>query len=1025
MAKLGDETIVAALLRSLDSSSVLLLGHVAERLSGRGGGGGGGGLGGQKQKSSSNGSGAEVARVLCIVFGGGDGGVGVVRVPPLESCYLCDASAVQEGQQDRGDLSVAVRSRWPLSRLLRVERLLATGAGNGDVGGECFALAFEHHRGAGGGEEVLAWRAQTSCEELLWGLLTICKALASSATKSSTKGRMKMPEMTNVNLKELEAMAVYDGLLSKNPAMEQLLIAFKSGDSLADVSAQVAEEDEEGEDWAHEEYQLGEAALERLKWRERGQDELKQVLSDELEQLESSTIEKLIIWSEKADEAETLTSILDSIESQLSVMDSWLEEHGRPLELMQQDMVAIEGKNNALEVQWRNYQRLLEYLERLGSTLSLSPQNEAILGDIGEYLGQGPLGGDEIEAERSLAETLAAIEALEEALTTTNLGAAGNNSADHEGGGLRFIQDSRHRLLSMKESVASSLSEWLKSLIKGLATGAARTGTSGSLTGDSSRQVLLQVQRRFHGYLIDYEPLFAKLRTLDAGARVEQDLRKAYAREVGSGLLAVLINGFFAELTPRIQYGRANVSLSALPKVGIDDPPSRGPTSSGDHLTVASAITLSLEQTTPAIAREYAFFSTLFGLTPAESEDHKTFVHSELAEGFSPLRASLRRIASDISDVPDVISALAAIDDSQRTASNSNGVTTHVLLEFKGLLVQKFFKFIEDQRVWIVSQKPDARRAGILPSFARFPALVDAMQSAVRRVDPQEEHIPGEVLTAYQKLAHTLFQHLDACALGNPKYANVVRLENFYFFWKTIELRNVSVLDDFTLQASAAFEACSGQYVEWLIQYQFPQLIEFFNRVEDLVSTVGARDVSYHENRKKLDTVLRKYCEEAVLLDGLKATHTRMQKHLCSESNLAVTLWENLAGVLFAMFSRFEELCMVCYDFTMAPSAMDVRNMAAWVDHEVKSGIISPKSSTAASAFGSPRSSSALSLGVERLSSPHHGAGGELPPSSPPAPNQRASFNRGHSPRGGNRNSIAGSLTASIRRHIRKSSSGL
>jgi hypothetical protein len=49
--------------------------------------------------------------------------------------------------------------------------------------------------------------------------------------------------------------------------------------------------------------------------------------------LEGSTIPQLIVWSETADCAQTLSSILDDIDDQLAVMQGWLEAHGRPLEV--------------------------------------------------------------------------------------------------------------------------------------------------------------------------------------------------------------------------------------------------------------------------------------------------------------------------------------------------------------------------------------------------------------------------------------------------------------------------------------------------------------------------------------------------------------------------------------------------------------------------------------------------------------------------------------------------------------------
>jgi hypothetical protein len=49
---------------------------------------------------------------------------------------------------------------------------------------------------------------------------------------------------------------------------------------------------------------------------------------------------------------------------------------------------------------------------------------------------------------------------------------------------------------------------------------------------------------------------------------------------------------------------------------------------------------------------------------------------------------------------------------------------------------------------------------------------------------------------------HGDYVHLQAAQM-NPKYASVVRLENFYFFKQTVGVRDVPVFEDYVIQVCA------------------------------------------------------------------------------------------------------------------------------------------------------------------------------------------------------------------------------
>lgn len=87
-----------------------------------------------------------------------------------------------------------------------------------------------------------------------------------------------------------------------------------------------------------------------------------------------------------------------------------------------------------------------------------------------------------------------------------------------------------------------------------------------------------------------------------------------------------------------------------------------------------------------------------------------------------------------------------------------------------------------------------------------------------------------------------------------------------------------------------------GRYLEWLVGYQFPSLTQFFARVEDLVVTVGAADVTYHEPRRNLESTLKKQGDMKV---GGPAVHY-VAKCRC--------------GVRIESVSSMLRLCSCCLD---------------------------------------------------------------------------------------------------------------
>ncbi|CAM9355626.1 unnamed protein product [Chrysoparadoxa australica] len=899
------------------------------------------------------------------------------RVQPSGSISRCAAvhhvSLLDTPRDPSEPPAIVLHGSWPLESLAQVERVepagsnslvlvFQTGAAKGSAG---------HGHGEGGQgpvNVVRKWEAvsTTACDELLWGVLTLCKAFE------------LQPNVVGVNDKDLDCGAVYNGFAAKHKHINELLslgvkTAAGAVTAAAATSHAQAAKTQKGDgempvDWEYKEYEQGEVALERLGWKEKGREALEEELVKELDNLEGSTIEQLIVWSDDVSETQNLTAVLDQLNSQLVVMEDWLETHGKPLEKMQKDMAAIEGKNNSLELEWKNYQRLHEYLSNLVEAISLSPEREAMLRDPADKLERGYSDDTTQDAVTSIVE---AASAMEDAIKATE------EMGKEEGlDDLQLMSERCGSLVKLRQQFLSNLEISMPKLFHQLAADSKQQATNArsNLTGDVSSQRLLQAQRTFHGYLIDYEPLLQQVRRIDSGGSCLKALQAAYTTELAETLLKSLAQGYFGELMPRVKFSRSNPSLSSIERAKIGDlPPLLSPTSSkmtptrGGELPVEFAVREAIEHTMPAITREYAFFATLFKMNPDKSPEDRFVMQRLLSDGMVDLKGGFKKLAAEITDVSDALSVIALTTQSRKEPAYQSQVASNVLVELRESNIAVFNKFVGDQVAWIQSVKVDAKKAGVLAPFAKFPTFADSVEAAINKGCPSLNGSQiSEIADAYQRMALALFQLLETISSNNRKYSSVLRIENCYFFYQLIGERDIPCLDERVEESRASVEVHTRDYLDGLVAYQFPALTRHFFTIEERLLAVGARDVHLHESKKNLEAVLKKHADKRAIAEGMKAMHARMMKHISRESCLLPILWDKLSDMLFTMFSRFEELCLDCYDVILSPSAAEVLRAA---NHLGGASADREEASESGSVADSPRSSIAPS-------SPPSGRGG-------------------------------------------------
>jgi hypothetical protein len=343
----------------------------------------------------------------------------------------------------------------------------------------------------------------------------------------------------------------------------------------------------------------------------------------------------------------------------------------------------------------------------------------------------------------------------------------------------------------------------------------------------------------------------------------------------------------------------------------------------------------------------------LFKLKPEEKEEDRRKLQSVLEVEFDKLREKLTEQAEAATE-GDPFEGLAILAVMTQTFSSSNRSSSYgkigmgavapspafaglepedhfmsvLLLSLQQSLATKFNYFISEQDAWLSHQSPDIKRAGVLAPFAKFPVFVDRLALAVRGR-------PIDIANAaLQKLSVGLFAWLERIAhKGDPKYADVVRLENYHFFVQTMSPRQQRLMGSHVLtpyidQGQAYHEAAVQRYVAWSLEYEFPQITAFFIQLEELILKVGVGDVSIHVPKAALLKLMQEPCSRKALAEGLATIFRRVRKHISDDTGLFLPLWDRITALLSQRFVRYEEIALQCYDVRLEPSANLMRQLA-------------------------------------------------------------------------------------------------
>ena len=418
--------------------------------------------------------------------------------------------------------------------------------------------------------------------------------------------------------------------------------------------------------------------------------------------------------------------------------------------------------------------------------------------------------------------------------------------------------------------------------------------------------------------------------------------------------------------------GRSSASvthdLSEYPPVSLRHP---NVVSGGDGMMKpvnVEDIEAALAEMLPLIAREAYFTAALFGLSSRHLDGRQKKRNFEAAKksvdnSSQYFRYYMNRICGIASEVDaegkkvkgDAMLSLVAsihlneamdgyIDRNKKGGDHSLSLAyvRATILDLRKKVDKQWVIWIEDQIKWIRTNPgvpPNGKRAGVFASISRLPSYLDHVLICCKAGRPKD-YTPNlakiKVVSYYlQKMASSLFASLNECAereTTDQQYAaNVMRMENSYFFTQSVKQRGLEFSTLFQKQITGASVICkqsTDAYLGWMIKREFKAMHSLFSNISRIRKDVGDADVPIHVPRAQFVRTLQKESSKEIMKEKIGVVYARMEKHLSESGGLLPVAWKALVKVLYEWFGRWEKLSTSCYKFILEPSAIDVVRIA-------------------------------------------------------------------------------------------------
>ena len=709
---------------------------------------------------------------------------------------------------------------------------------------------------------------------------------------------------------------------------------------------------------------------------------LGEMLQMRMRDLEAETCRRLIAWEDEkhysvtgeaklhtnTDERDTVDALalaslfktLEALDTELQGMEDWLQERAAAIKPLTDDCADIEEENRQLEQQWKSYDMLGAEMKRLLKGMEIPDSVEKILKNPASALVYDDDGHVDVdESEAGVEEIYQAGRSLQDAIDfPLKSGGLHLDAVSERAEGLNTIANSFCTALA--HIIVTVMEQFNQEVLAGSDYGKVSKNDTHSMIAKKIRDT----QRKFQSALLGYIKLIEILAALNPD--MLPALRDAYSEMVSESILMKKrMKGYFQALPGK--------NAAYMNKAGKD---LKDYVSFSDdqvlELVNAPDCRAALSELLPVIAREAYFTSALFGAAAKEQdgrEKKRNFESTRKAvdNASQHFRYYIERTCGIL---PDQIGGRSTIDggvkgdpllclvgsiclnevmdnyiDREKKGGDHSLSLAHVratILDLRKKADKQWVGWVDKQVEWIKSHDGvplSGKRAGIFASFARFPCYLDHLMLACSEgreegYEPDLTHI--KVVSHYlQRMAEKLLDSLKECAsreTTDQQYAaNVMRMENTYFFTQSIKRRNNVFVKLFEKQINKANDICKSStdaYLGWMIKREFTALHELFSSVSKLRREVGDSQVPAHVPKKEFVRTLQREANRDTMKEKITVMFSRMEKHLSVGGGLLPVAWKALVKVLYEWFGRWEKMCTQIYGHTLNPSAVDIVRIA-------------------------------------------------------------------------------------------------
>ncbi|XP_020273699.1 exocyst complex component SEC3A-like [Asparagus officinalis] len=640
-------------------------------------------------------------------------------------------------------------------------------------------------------------------------------------------------------------------------------------------------------------------------------------LKRELLALEAANVHALI---ENEPLVEQVLQGLETATICVEDMDEWLGIFNVKLRHMREDIESIESRNNKLELQSASSKVLIDELDKLLERLVFPPEYAACL--TGGSL-------DEVRVVKC-------IEACEWLIGAIHSLEVPNLDPCYEK--MRAVKEKRAQLEKLRSTFAKRALEYLRNYFDTMVDFMINEKSFFSERGQLKRPD--HAELRFKCRV--YARLLQQLKNIDKNSL--RAVRKAYCHG-----LNLFLRREAREYSNEL---RASIKVAKCPIISLET--GTGPNQMGnvDTSAVSEAYSKMLAAFIPLLVDESSFFAHFMCFeVPANVNDNScgsgelkdakmTSMHNE-GNNSSELRALNEYLQALLDGIQEDFHALVdwAFKIDPLRCISLHGITERYLsgqkadtAEFVHLLLDdletristQFGKFVDEACHQIERNERNVRQMGVLAYIPRFATLATRM----------EQYIQGQsrdlVDQAYTKIVSIMFVTLEKIAQFEPKYAEIVLLENYAAFQNSFyDLANVvPTLAKFYHQASESYEQACTRHINMVIFIQFERLFHFARRIEELMQNCTPEEIPFQVGLSKAD--LRKMLKYSMsgVDKTIYAMYKKLQKNFTSEE-LLPSLWDKCKKDFLDKYESFLKLVAKIYPSEPIPSVSEMRDLLA------------------------------------------------------------------------------------------------